>query len=353
MSAVTLSAFLSPYFPETLLGACRYDGLLTLLLYALIFAGVSSWARPRKKYVYALAASSVVCCVVALLQLLDINALGLFPEGLGYYDSGKLYSGAFLGTIGNIDVLAAYFCVCIPLFAAVPALTSDRRDLLLLIPAALCLCVLLISGVASGLLAAVFAALAGVPYIAFLKGRKRLCLVIVICSAAAAAAGLCFVYFHGGESGTLSELSAVLHGRIEDSFGSSRVRIWRECLPLVGERPLFGGGPDTLGLRTDLSFSRFVESTGVTLKTRVDNAHNEFLGYLVNTGLAGLASYISVLACSFLKAVKNGAGDSLRPAFICSVSCYLVQSLFGLGLCLVAPLVWIMAGLMCSGPEEK
>lgn len=351
MGAAALSAVLSPYGSATIIGASRYDGLVTLLLYGCIFLGVSAFARPKKEYIYALAVSSLLCCAVAALQLMRVNALGLFPEGYDYYDAGVYYSGAFLGTIGNVDVLAAYFSLCIPLFIAVPVMSGERRDLLLFIPAAACLAILLVSGVASGALALVFAVLVGAPYLASARGGRRLSRALALCSVLAVAAGLCVVYFRPGSSGTLGELSQMLHGNIEDSFGSSRVLIWRETLSLVGERPLLGGGPDTLSLRTSLGFSRYVEASGVTLSSRVDNAHNEFLGYLVNIGALGLAAYLSVVVCSLVRVIKKRRADPLIPALGCALVCYLAQSFFGLGLCLVVPILWIIMGLICSDKE--
>lgn len=142
------------------------------------------------------------------------------------------------------------------------------------------------------------------------------------------------------------ELSELLHGRVQDSFGSSRVAIWREAARLAAERPLTGGGPDTFGLRSALDFSRYVPETGATLSTHADNAHCEPLGYLVNLGAPGLAAYVSVLV-SALRRWLGGAAPALGAALIC----YLVQSLFGLGLCLVVPMAWIYMGLICAPSE--
>lgn len=52
----------------------------------------------------------------ALWQLAGGNPLGLYPKGLAYSDAGTAYSGAYLGTIGNTDLLAAVMCVAVPAF---------------------------------------------------------------------------------------------------------------------------------------------------------------------------------------------------------------------------------------------
>lgn len=347
MAAACLSAALSPYGRAVILGASRYDGLLTLLLYGGIFLGVSAFGEWKKYYVYLLAASASICSLVAIPQLLGGNPFGLYPGELTYFDANVRYTGEFLGTIGNTNLLAAFYCLCIPLFIWHALTHRALRDRLVLAAAALCLGVLIASRVASGAVALAAAAAVLIPYyVNYIHRNKRLTLAVSASMAALCVLALTAVYFYSGGSGTLHELSEVLHGHVEDSYGSSRVGIWRECLRLAGERPLVGGGPDTLALRTDMTFSRFVEETGSTLSTHVDNAHCEILGYLVNLGLLGALPYVALCAGSLRRFFRGCA-----PAAGGALCCYYVQSLFGLGLCIVVPLVWIYMGLVCSGKE--
>ena len=346
--SVCVSALLSEFGSKVLLGASRYDGLLTLVLYGAVFLGVSRFGEARRRYVYALAISAGLCCAVALLQLHRINALWLFPDGLDYYDSGYKYSGAFLGTIGNTDLLAAFLCLSLPLFAVYVLLAPEKARFLLLLPAALGTYVLLRSGVASGVLGLLCCALFALPFLVWYRTKNvRLTVGLAAAELFLIGMGLTALYFWPGTNGTLWELSQVLHGNVDDSFGSSRVKIWREVLGIVGQRPLFGGGPDTLTLRTQLGFERYVEETGILLKNHVDNAHNEFLNYLVNTGAAGLLCYLALIALVLYALLRHGQG-AVKPALCCALICYFAQSFFGLGLCLVVPLVWIFLGLGAS-----
>ena len=347
MAAACLSAALSPYGRAVILGASRYDGLLTLLLYGGIFLGVSAFGEWKKYYVYLLSVSASICSLVAIPQLLGGNPFGLYPGELTYFDANVRYTGEFLGTIGNTNLLAAFYCLCIPLFVWHALTHRALRDRLVLAAAALCLAVLIASRVACGAVAPAAAAVVLMPYyVNYTSHSRKKALIAAGCMAALCLAALAAVYAYGGNSGTLHELSQLLHGHVEDSYGSSRVAIWRECLRLAGERPLVGGGPDTLALRTDMTFSRFVEETGSTISTHVDNAHCEPLGYLVNLGALGLIPYLALCAESLRRFFRGCA-----PAAGGALCCYYVQSLFGLGLCIVVPLVWIYMGLVCSGKE--
>lgn len=406
MAGLCLSALCSPYGMQTVIGAGRYDGLVTWLLYGCVFLGVSAYGKPRLLYAYVLAGSAVVNCVVALIQLLGYNCLWLFPADWTYYDSGVRYTGAFLGFIGNTDLLSAYFCLVIPVCFGAYVLYGGRKTAWLLPAGALCWFVLLESGVSGGLVGLALCVLIAAPLI--LTDRERLtrglrvlsllaltagCAMACVCSADGleiklckptavlfCAAGLLLVkpkrtlrkpqrgilcleilcvlgalaavYVLPPESGTLYELSRLLHGEVSDRFGSNRVGIWREVWRLVRERPIVGGGPDTLTLRTDLGFSRFVEETGRGLRVHVDNAHNEYLNLLVNGGLVSLVPYLSLLAATLRRLWRN-RDNRLLCALSMPLLAWWGQAFFGLGLCIVAPLLWAGLGLFWTVDDKN
>ena len=339
------SALLSPYGSAVLLGAGRYDGLVPLLLYGLAALGTARFARPRRLYVHALAWSTAVCCLLALLQLRGLNPLGLYPHGWNYYDGFIRYTGTFLGTVGNTVLLSALLSLTVPLLA-VTAARCGGRDVWLLLPAALGLYVLLRSGGAAGP-----AALLGTAWLAPVwlsaPGRRRR--VLLAAAAGLLLAGLAAVYFWPGRSGTVWEASRLLHGELSDSFGSSRVRIWRAVLAAVPARPLWGGGPGTVALRIDVVFSRLVPETGEWAVTAADNAHSEYLGYLADLGVPGLCLYLAAMAGALLSPRRRQRD---RRAWGCALLAYWIQALFGLGLCLTAPLLWIAWGLFISEPPD-
>lgn len=417
--AVCLVSFaLSPWRSQCLIGAGRYDGLVTQLLYMGIFLGVSLFGSVRKSHFVCLGTSLLLCSAVAAVQLFNIDIFGLFPGDYSHYDAGLRYSGAFLGTMGNTNVLSAFYCLAIPMLFVLPVLSSGRRAWLALIPLCPALFVLIRAGVSGGFVGLCFAALVSAPLFLTDMGRLRRALIaaspllasasaalafspeyvldggfswsfsfgalpcacavlaaacliaglwlrasslspsaktmrrffLLLC-AAAVLAGAVFIYFCPAEEGTLYELSQVMHGNINEKFGSSRILIWRECLAAWGDHPILGSGPDTLALRVDVEFSRYVEETGKTLRSGVDNAHNEYLGYLINTGLLGLGAYLSLL----LLGLRSWLAKLDRTA-ICALGtgalCYCAQSFFALGLPLVAPLFWIVIALLFINIEK-
>lgn len=406
-----LSWLCSPNRATALLGAGRYDGLLGSFAYVLIFLGISAFARPRPLYAQCFALSVSLCALLSLLQLADLNPLGLYPDGLRYYDSGIKYSGAFLGTIGNTNLLDTLLCLALPLFCALyvcghgpwclppvllnlPVLWKAGGDggklaLALTLLAALPLLltkpsrirralrcgayILLVSALSlywqpaagNGLR---FSLCPGVPWLAaaavllmalsFLPEPKRcpasgtLCRVFLGLALLLLLGGLSAAYFAGPEAGTRYELGQLLRGHVEDSFGSSRIQIWHACLSLLRERPLLGGGPGTAALRLDIAYSRYVPETGQTLRSFVDNCHNVYLAVAVNSGCLALAALLILGVLIARRCFRRRETAMTLPLGLGALCCA-IQEFFGLGLCITMPVLWIFLGLICAPAAHR
>ena len=397
---------------RSFLGAGRYDGLLSTLAYVLVFLGVSAFGRRKALHFRAFALSVSLLALVALPQLAGFNPLHLYPRDLGYFDAGIRYSGVYLSTVGNTNILDAILCLALPLFfalyvcevdwfplvpavLAVPVLWKAGGDglKLAMLCAALALPPLLFTSLrrvrralralawllAAAALAAFWLPEPGAPLCfvpaslpALLLAAGVLCAALSVCplparfapsartlrrfflilSGAAALLGLAAMRFLPWSGGTLYELQQILRGHVEDSFGSSRIRIWRGCLALVPERPLLGCGPGMLASRLEIEFFRYVPETGETLQAYADNAHCVYLAALVNTGALGLAAHLATLGLSLRDGLRRRQ-DGLCFPLIAGLLCAAVHACFGLGLCLSEPLFWLALGLLCAVPQDK
>ena len=186
MAAACLSALFSENIQYSILGSNRCDGLVTLLLYGGIALGVSRWGEFKERYVNLSALAAGLCAVVCILQLCRVNVLGLFPEGLDFYDAGTRYTGEFLGTMGNTNVLAAWFCLVIPLLTVSALRSRPVRAALLLLVAAACLGLLFYIEALSGLVGCLGCALVTAPYYVNQTGRRRAARILLAAEAAAA-----------------------------------------------------------------------------------------------------------------------------------------------------------------------
>ena len=83
------------------------------------------------------------------------------------------------------------------------------------------------------------------------------------------------------------------------------------------------------------------------------NAHNVYLGYLVNMGVLGLIPYLAAIVCSLVTWVRRRTHGPLYPALGAAFVCCLIQDFFGLGLVLTAPMLWVVWGLLETAEEPK
>lgn len=161
-----------------------------------------------------------LCCLLSLWQLAGGNPLGLYPNGLSYSDAGTAYSGAYLGTIGNADLLAAVMCVAVPAFFY--GAWKLRRHWLL-VPLALCVTVSIWMDVSAGLLGIAAGLVLPLP-LALGEKKRRAAAITIGCSLATAFFAILLL---PGLPGMLGEAHEILQGRAEDRFGSGRVFIWK------------------------------------------------------------------------------------------------------------------------------
>lgn len=345
-AAACVSTAFSEYFPDTLIGASRCDGLLTLTLYGSIAVFVSRWGEFKQSYVNLTALASGLCALVCVLQLCRVNVLGLFPAGLDFYDAGVKYTGEFLGTMGNTNVLAAYFCLTIPLLVCSAPGSKPLRRALLLLAAAAELGVLVFVRAESGLVACLAALPLAVLYYVNRSGRRRAALGLLGGFAALGFGALAVVYFAPPADGTLWELSELAPRPCAGQLRLQPCRHLARGGPARGGeaahrrraghlRPALGARFQPLCARDgrdalDPCGQRALRAAGLSREPRRSGPCGLCLG-------AGLA----------LRRWLGGAAPALGAALIC----YLVQSLFGLGLCLVVPMAWIYMGLICAPSE--
>lgn len=346
-----LSWLFSDNRAQALFGLSRKEGLVTILTYLAIFLAVSRHARPRAWMVHLFGISICAFCLLCLIQLTGRNPLNLYPAGLNYYDKDIAYSGAFLGTLGNVGHVAALLCIALPAFLCAAVRMHTRLRFWLLVPAALSLIVLIRMNVAAGMVGVFGAALIGVPVCApSVRLRRWLLLASVVIVLAA----LLLIYCFGGFLGeTAFELSELLHGRCEPTFGSGRLMIWREAWDAFCRQPLFGGGPDTLGLHISTHFERIDAATGQIHRAAIDTAHNEYLNILANQGLFAFLAYLGAIACSFLRWVRHGSKSASAAVTGCAVTGYCIQAFFGISICISAPFFWICWALLEAALSQE
>ena len=214
------------------------------------------------------------------------------------------------------------------------------------------------------------------------KKRKVIAAYLAALVLAGCAAGA-FIYAETSLTGTAGELHEIMHGNIDDSFGTSRIYIYRNILERVPSHLLLGTGPDTIGHMDIEPFQRYDADRGVMVTARIDTAHNEFLNVLACQGILALGAYLAFalgVTAAALRGMVNcaaalrgrvgsaaalrgdvncaavfarpagGAGysDAASTALALSVTAYLVQSMFSFSSCTTAPYFWITCAILIA-----
>ena len=151
------------------------------------------------------------------------------------------------------------------------------------------------------------------------------------------------------ESGFLYEIHEILHGNLDDDFGTYRIFLWKRSISLIKDYPIIGTGPDTFAVRFMDKYTQDVAQLGeITIN---DTAANNYLTILVNIGIIGLVSYLAFLILQLIYAIKKGNIYSmvLFIAFIC----FIIQDFFNLWVVITIPIFWVLMSLIFISIKNK
>ena len=128
--------------------------------------------------------------------------------------------------------------------------------------------------------------------------------------------------------------------RMTDSYGSYRGYVWRVTIEEFGKLPIIN---KLLGIGCDALRPFFVNTLGEKMysvtNTYYDNAHNEYLQYLITTGIIGLSSYMGLIICKIRNVMRKSSIYS--KVAICVVICYMLQGLININQVITTPLFLI------------
>lgn len=345
-----LSALLSPNRSKTWIGATRYEGVITIAVYCAVFLLVSLYGKAEKWMLVPLGIGVTALCIVCIFQLYGLNPFSLYPDGMDFFGAGKDYSGKYLGTIGNADLLSAFLCIAVPVMWLSLLRLDGKMRFALLLPLLLSLFVLIKMDVSAGILGVFGGAVLSLPVVLPCKAKQRKILAWLLL--ALFILGLLLVFFADIGTGTLHEMHAILRGEASDEFGTSRVYIWRNVLKLIPRRLWLGAGADTLSLEDIEPFTRYEPELNKTFVARIDTAHNEYLNLLYHQGLLTLIVYLAALIIAAVRWIRRSENNAACAVTGCAVLCYCIQAFFGISMFITAPYFWICFGLLVSAYNE-
>jgi len=293
----------------------RYEGLATIVCYALLFwlsaqvvDGREAWTLVR-----ALLLGGYLVALLAVVQW----AIGGAAVGAGAGESARTFAGSLraASTMGNADALGTFLALLLPLAAweLVAARGLGQRLLAANVAASLGVGLLLTYSRAAWAGAALGVALvAAGPLAAAARRRPAVAAGVAVALsaplawAAAAHAGPAWFGAALARAATLADPAS--------GSGATRLHIWHDSLALVAARPWAGWGPDTFGL----VFPRFATADWTPGFT-IDKAHNDLLQVAATQGLAGVAAQLFLLVtivAGFGRARRRQGAVALFAAWV-------------------------------------
>ena len=392
----------------------RYCGLafmiLIFIMYIIVSARVSNMEKMWSLISMVFVLVSSVTFIIAILQNIGFDPFKLL-DGIN-----RKQRNIYVSTFGNIDIFGSFICIALPLFMGlyVTEKSNIKRivygigvfaGFMAFIPAN---ADVVFAGVGAAVITVLFATvymervdrlfelvmLGSGGYLgmvllrmlvgtngAKITGFNRLAehpaLLVIIFAVVLFIRLIIQVYINKQKNGTgikliialavvlISGIAVIIYGRknnlamfdFNDKWGSYRGYIWRRVTGLYGELPfvqkIFGHGNESIrSLMDDRFYDEMLQVTG----TVYDNAHNEYLQYLVTQGLLGMLSYVGVVVTAVIAGVKKIKKSPYILGLLLAVVSYGVQAIFNVNQCITTPYMFLMTAMLigvCRRASEE
>ncbi len=391
---VFLAALFSSYNDVWIGVSSRYQGFITILLYVAVYFIVSrNFTAAQSFLLFSVLAFSAVS-IIGVLNCFDIDIFG-FYDGIS-----ENYKTLFLSTIGNINFYSSYMCLLMPLvvcgFCLGEGKISRTVYTVALVIGSLGMMATssesFVVGFASSLMimplffysrlhrykryliSIIVIVLSSQAYMLVYKlyGKANLEIskllsvfvnpfvavaVIVVCLVAyliAAKApkgvgiikkiypvllisfvvGICACFVLANTVG-IDRFNGLF--KITSEWGTYRGKIWRFCvreyLDFGLKDKLFGIGPESL--------SNITAGAKLFERKSLDQAHNEYLQYLMTTGIFGLGAYLSVIGTTVYTVIKKLRESTFAVALLAGLVSYWMQAAVNIAQPFTTPIVYI------------
>ncbi len=332
----------------------RYEGLLVwLTYYILILNGMNI---KNKKYLYIII--SLICIYMGTNLFYGLYQVGVFSKPSSFkllrawqYARGFLGNSMYFGSLSCI-----FYGLILGLFIKVDVGIKKYLLAVLLLLANL---TIIMSGAMSSLVSVVVINLLCLIEIIVLIIKKKKNRFIYLASFIIGIISFITVFMvytinHPEIKNDIREMfgetkSTIDTGKTEDVYGTGRIYIWKKTIEKIKTAPITGYGIDNFRLAFD---SKLIDTVS---KRVVDKAHNDYLQKALCEGIISGIVFVAFLLIVFFK----GIFKNLSPAYyglILAFTCYSVQAFFNISVTRVAPIYFIIIGLLigklCKKEQE-
>lgn len=327
----------------------RNEGLLQLICYYMVFLNCKNLKdrNIKNNIITIIIFFSCIQSIYGILQFFNIKSiLGIDIIRHRYYSNGFETNPNFFGTV---TIIGLSLSLTIYLF-------SKKRfaTIITLFSSVLLFLGLLCSGAMSVMVASLVMILCliflfFILKVNILKGLLKILIILPLfamsyCAFDKYADGFYFKQINE----CMTEIGDSITGNAKPTYGSGRIHIWKNVLQIVPENLWNGVGIENLYYAFGEKKLKDINSGG-----SVDKAHNEYLHKLITEGIFSLITYLFLLGIIAFKSVKKLLKDREKNGclycslLICFIA-YCIQAFFNISVISVAPMFYIVMGLLCA-----
>jgi len=297
----------------------RMEGYITTIHLAVLFLLFRSLFRTQRDWKILLnlfVLGGVLACIYAVINPIPMRIMRFTED----------YRGRLYGSLGNPPFLASYLLL-VSIVGLILMCKTERAFFKLFYILCICLNLSVIYLTASrGAIIALFAGM--ITFILWFYIRKddskRWMMIASLLVLVIAIIGIAV---RGGDLLSSSKVYQRFHNLFSDPSVMTRLTIWKMALNGFIHRPILGWGQENFISIYTVNTIPFVDDYAF-----VNRAHNILIEWLVNSGIAGLISYLLIFVSviyTYLLAYKRGA--CRRAEFIIfttGIIVYTIQNLF-------------------------
>lgn len=248
----------------------RYEGLLMLISYIILFYIASKYLNPLLKVINILSFFSCIMSIYTIIQFYGVDYISkyILPNLDGYPISA---------TIGNRNYIGTYCLLFLIINIAIYLKNEYKINFLF--------SVVLFCGLLATLTRGCWVAFVIVSLMGFILFRSKKYLRRVVLILVTFITVFLVMNFTSGQQliNRGKTIASDVINMSEES-GSGRIMIWKMTLRSISKGPVLGSGLDTLDAR--LLEDQFSESLKLAMQgIIIDKAHNEFLEYWACGGI--------------------------------------------------------------------
>ncbi len=326
----------------------RYEGLLTLSIYFLIFLISREIETIGKKFLIVMLGSGVIISIHGIMQAYRIDPI---PDH--YYFENIADSHVAFSSMGNPNHLGTYLVILIPFSLFLYIEKNLKLGFLFYIILFYALLCAYTRGSWIGYLCSFcIYYMLKIKQKGILETEKRKIKLIILTSVT-----LLLIYSFTSELNFVSrifsifsDIAKVAQGADDASTaGSYRIFFWSKSFELIKQMPIFGVGVDNLGVALKTFFeSDIISNYGQSGFFTGSKAHNEYLHIAVTSGVPSLIVYLILAFLVIKKAVLRIKYSDLYLPISTSLIGFYSVGFFNNEVIMFAYLLWMILGLACS-----